>query len=191
MIHKLVLPALAAVLLGGCVTGDYAHRSGERGDYYYGRPTTEYRDVGPYGGYAPYGYGGYSPYGYGGYSPYGYGGFGYGAYGYPRGYYGYPYGYGGNYNHPYYRPYYRRPPVTYPRPDGSTAPQHRPNDRRPPWRNFDEMRRRQSADGGAVQPRSVEPASPEAAPHERGSRMEQTIRRANQNGEQRAAEQEP
>ena len=183
MIRKLVLPALAALVLAGCVSGDYAHRSGDRGDYYYGRAITEYRNVGPYGGYSPYGYGGYAPYGYGG--------FGYGAYGYPRGYYGYPYGYGGYYNHPHYRPYYRRPPVTYPGPDGSTAPQPRPNDRRPPWRNFDEMRRRQSADGGAVQPRAVEPAPREAAARERGSRMEQIIRRANPNPEQTAAEHEP
>ncbi len=103
MIRKLLSPslatALAAALLGGCVSG-YQYRDGA-GDYYYGQPQVEYRDYG-YGGYG--GYGGYdnSPYGYGG----GWGGqIGYGTGGYGYGYgYGYPYGYGGygGYGYPYY-----------------------------------------------------------------------------------------
>lgn len=181
MIRKLVLPALAATLLAGCVT-DYAYRGGSRGDYYYGQPSTEYRYHGPYGGYAPYGYGG----------------FGYGGYGVPYGYYGYPYGYGGHYHHPfyhpyYYHPYYRRAPLTSPRPGDTTPPQDRRDDRRPPWRNYDELRRRQAADGGgaAVQPREVTPARPAVEPRERDARMEQLVRRANRNAEPPSAEQEP
>ncbi|MHB8913173.1 MAG: hypothetical protein ACYC42_11115 [Lysobacter sp.] len=181
MIRKLVLPALAAALLSGCVT-DYAYRGGDRGDYYYGQPRTEYRYDGGYGGYAPYGYGSY----------------GYGPYGYPYRHYGTPYGYGGYYNRPYYPPYYRpyypRPPVTHPHPDGNPPPQQRRDDRPPPWRNYDQLRRRQSADGGPanVQPREVVPARPAAVePRERGSRMQQTIRRANRSAEPLPIEQEP
>lgn len=182
MIRKLVLPALAATLLAGCVT-DYAYRGGDRGDYYYGRPSTEYRYDGGYGGY-------------GGYVPYGYGSYGYGVYGYPYRYYGMPYGYGGYYNRPYYPPYYHpyypRPPVAQPPPEGNTPPQHRRDDRRPPWRNYDELRRRQSADGtAAVQQREIVPARPVAESREHGSRMEQVIRRANRNAETRSEEQEP
>jgi hypothetical protein len=68
MIRKLLLPAIAAALLSGCVT--YGYRDG-RGDYYYGQPGTEYRYYDGYGnpGYGYYGYPGY--YGYSGY--YGYG----------------------------------------------------------------------------------------------------------------------
>lgn len=93
MIRKLLLPTLAAALLGACATG-YDYRGGGEGDYYYGQPSVDY-----YGGY----YGGY---GYPGWSGmmgfgYGYGGYGYGGYGYP--YYGYGY------------PYY--PPVIIVRPD--------------------------------------------------------------------------
>ncbi len=184
MIRKLVLPALAAALLAGCVS-DYAYRGGDRGDYYYGRPSVEYRYDGGYGGYAPYGYG--------------YGNYGYGTYGYPYRYYGAPYGFGGfggyyspYYNYPYYRPHYRRPPLTHPRPDGNPPPQHRrDDDRRPPWRNFDELRRRPPADGGGAAVQQPVPARPVAEPRERGSRMEQVIRRANQNAEIRADEQEP
>ncbi|MGH8076153.1 MAG: hypothetical protein ACREPE_02345 [Lysobacter sp.] len=177
MIRKLVLPILAAALLGGCVT-DYAYRGGDRGDYYYGQPTTEYRYYGPYGGYGPHGFGS----------------FGYG-YGYPHRYYGYPFGYRGFYHYPPYYRHYHRPPVTWRRPDGSPTPQQRSNnDGRPPWRNFDELRRRQSADGGGTQPREVVPAGPAVAPRqprEDGSRMEQVIRRANRNADNPPAEQEP
>lgn len=182
MIRKFILPALAAALLAGCVT-DYAYRGGDRGDYYYGQPSTEYRYDGGYGGYAPYGYGGYG---------------GYGSFGYPYRHYGVPYGYGGYFNRPYYPPYYRpyhRPPtVTTPRPDGQ-PPQHRGDDRRPPWRNLDQLRRRPPADGGpaaTVQPREVIPARPAAVePRERGSRMQQTILRANRRAEPQPIEQEP
>lgn len=101
MITKLLLPALAAAVLGACATG-YDYRGGN-GDYYYGQPSVDYYD-GYYGGYGGmWGYGGYG-YGYG--SPY------YG-YGYP--YYGYGY------------PYY--PPVIIIRPDHPTRPgvgPHRP-----------------------------------------------------------------
>lgn len=175
MIRKLVLPVLAAALLGGCVT-DYAYRGGDRGDYYYGQPTTEYRYYGPYGGYAPHGFGSF-------------------GYGYPH--YGYPFGYRGFYHYPPYRHHHRHPPVTHRPPDGSPTPQHRPNDGRPPWRNVDELRRRQSADGGGTQPREVVPVRPveptvtPREPRERGSRMEQVIRRANRNAEPQPAEQEP
>ncbi len=59
MIRKLILPAVAVLLLAGCVTG-YTHRTAP-GDYYYGSPSTVYRDY-YYGGYYPY-YGRYySPY---------------------------------------------------------------------------------------------------------------------------------
>lgn len=185
MIRKLLLALVAASLLAGCVTGGYAYRNAERGDYYYGRPTVEYRYQDRYGGYGPYGYGGYAPYGYGG--------FGSGGYGVLRGYYGYPYRYGGFYNHPQYRPYYRRPPLTNPGPDGSsTPPQQRPDDRRAPWRNFDELRRRPSTDGGGAtaQPSAV-PSGRAAQPRERASRMEQIIDRANRSAERLTDEQEP
>lgn len=178
MIRKLVLPTLAAALLAGCAT-DYAYRGGDRGDYYYGRPSTQYRYDGGYGGYSPYGYGNY------------------GAYGYPYRQYGVPYGYGGYYNrpyYPYYRPDYHRPPVVQPRPDDSAPPpQRRDDNRRPPWRNFDELRRRQSANGGgaAAQPGAPVPARPAVAPRGGGSRMEQVIRRANRNAEPQRVEQQP
>jgi hypothetical protein len=177
MIRKLVLPILAAALLGGCVT-DYAYRGGDRGDYYYGQPSTEYRYYGPYGGYAPYG----------GFAPYGYGGFNFGGtYGYPYRYYGYPYGYGGFYNHPYYRPYYRRPAVT-----GPGVPQHRGDGRRPPWRDLDGLRRRPTADGGSrEQPREVVPTGPVAEPRERGLRPEPAARRSLREGRRQATDQEP
>ena len=80
MIRKLILPALAALMLAGCAT--YQYRAGSGGDYYYGQPGTEYRYYG-----SPYGYGGY---GYGGYGGYGYGSYGYGGYGYGYQPYAYP-----------------------------------------------------------------------------------------------------
>jgi len=174
MIRKLVLPAIAAVLLSGCVT-DYAYRGGAQGDYYYGRPSTQYRYDGGYGAY-----------------PYGYGRFGYGyPYSYPYGYYGSPWGYGGYHNYPYYRPYLRRPPLIHPRPDG-TPPQHRRDDRPPPWRNYNELRRpRADSGGGDAQSRPPVPARPVAEPRERGSRMEQVIRRANRKAENRNEEHDP
>ena len=92
MIRKLLLPALAATMLAGCITG-YTYRGGAGGgDYYHGRPSVEYRYYGGYGGGY---YGGYPYYGYGGYwgSPYRYG-YGYPGYVYPRyPVYRYPYRY--------------------------------------------------------------------------------------------------
>ena len=73
MIRKLLLPALAAALLGACAT-PYDYRGGH-GDYYYGQPSVDYYDS-YYGGYGyPGGWSGMLGYGYG------YGGYGYG-YGY-------------------------------------------------------------------------------------------------------------
>lgn len=93
MIRKLLLPAMCAALLGGCVTAGYGYSDGYNdGGYYYGRPSTRY-----YGG-ASYGYG--YPYGsyYGGGYGYPYGSYYGGGYGYP-----YRYGYGGYYGgYPYY-----------------------------------------------------------------------------------------
>lgn len=102
--RHLVVAALAAVALSGCVTYDHASARAP-GGYYSGRASTDYY----YGPYGSYGYG-YPAYGY------------YGSYGH----YGYPtYG-----RYPYYvphRPHYPRPP----RPDHDGD---RDNDRPPPWR---------------------------------------------------------
>src|SRR5690606_30214326 len=140
MIRKMILPALAALLLAGCAS--YQYRGGAGGDYYYGQPGTEYRY---------YGY------------PYGYGSFGYGGYGYSYpsyfsygSYYGYPYGYGGYYRPPYSGP---RPghghghgghhgggghsgghqPGDNPDPPSSNAGQDRPT---APWRDLERLRER-------------------------------------------------
>ena len=118
MIRKLLLPAVAAVLLGGCVTDGYQYRDGP-GDYYYGTPSVDYRHYG-------------SPYGYYG-SPGYYYRRGYGLYG---GFYDYPY-------YPYYPRYYYRPRPN-PGDDGSgPAPDRSDNDRPAPWRDLDELRRRE------------------------------------------------
>ncbi|MFD0739619.1 hypothetical protein ACFQZQ_10045 [Lysobacter koreensis] len=164
--------ALAATgLLAGCITGDYAYRNGGRGDYYYGQPSVDYRYEG-YGGYGHYPYGDAYRFR----SRYGYP---YGGYPYHR---GYPY-YGGHYGYPYHYPYRPRPPVVIrpPRPDGSVPPpQHRP-DGRPPWRNLDELRRRQQARGGNEQPQMAVPARPTIAePRRAESRMDQLIRRSSE-----------
>lgn len=90
MIRKLILPALAATMLAGCVTGYTYRGAAGGGDYYHGQPSVEYRYYGGYGGY--YGY------------PYGYGGYGYYGYPYRYGYYGYPYAYP---RYPVYRYPYR------------------------------------------------------------------------------------
>jgi len=169
MIRKLLLPAVAIALLGGCMTSGYHYRQ-DRGDYYYGEPSTDYRYYGsPYGGY--YGYPGYSRY------PYGYGGF-----------YRHPYYYNDPYNgYPYY-PYRPRPPVVVvPRPDDTTPPPvvDRDNsDRRPPWRNLDNLRRDPPR---GVEPQPSLPTRAAVTPPpmravrpdgDRGSRSEQVIRRA-------------
>jgi len=123
MIRKLILPAIAVLLLAGCATG-YSYRSAS-GDYYYGQPTTVYRDY--YGGYGYYGYPyyGYSPYRWGGSIRY--------SWGYPYGYYGrYP-GYywwrhAGSGHHS-------------PRPGNDQDDHDRTPDRAtPPWRDLDRIR---------------------------------------------------
>ena len=154
MIRKLLLPAVAIALLGGCVTG-YDYRGG-RGDYYYGQPNTEYR----YHGYGQYGYG----------YPYSSRYYGRGYYGYP--YYGYPYsGYPYSGYNPYYPGYgggyYPRPPVVVrpPRPghpghgdgdDDDRPPRPDDNDGSP-WRNLDELRRRKQGPQPGIS-RRVEPS---------------------------------
>jgi hypothetical protein len=176
MFRKLLLPVAAAALMAGCMTtAPYGYRGQGQGDYYYGRPSVEYRHYDGYG-YGPY-HGPYRP-GFYGSIRYGYP-YGYGYYGRP--YYGHPYGY------PYYRPIYR------PRP---TSPQ--PPDTRPDgggWRNFDELRRRRegvSVPGGSgPSPTPVAPVAPReprfVAPEPRteprvrrdeGSRMGEMIRRS-------------
>ncbi|HEY0660978.1 MAG TPA: hypothetical protein VGD21_06645 [Lysobacter sp.] len=176
MIRKLVVPALLAGLLGGCVTAGYDYRYG-RGDYYYGQPSTEYRYYGSPYGYYPYGDYRYSRYGY----PYGYGGY------YPYSYYNPYYGY------PYQRPYYPRPPVVVkpppPQPEPLRDGSKRDDYRVPPWRD---MRRRPVAGNDALQPRPAaplppqRPVAPAPAPapprieprRDDGSRMQQMIRRS-------------
>jgi hypothetical protein len=135
MIRKLLLPALAIAMLGGCVTSGYQYRGGN-GDYYYGQPQVEYRDYGyPYGGFG-YGYpGGWS------------GSFGWGyGYGDPYGFYG---GYGGYYDPwryytPYRRPHHRDHDHHGDHDDdGPGTPPHRRDDeahRPPPWRDFVRVR---------------------------------------------------
>ena len=152
MIRKLLLPTVAMALLAGCVTSDYTYRGG-RGDYYYGQPRTEYR----YHGYGQYGYG-----------------YPYDSRFYGRGYYGYGHPYGGYYPAPYYPGYggyYPRPPIVVrpPHPGhGHTPPRppHERNDRDgSPWRNLDEVRRRQQGPGpGAVAPQRVEGSAMRSPP---------------------------
>lgn len=146
MFRKALLPVLALAALSGCAT-DYSYRNGNgNGDYYYGRPQVEYRQIGGYGdggyGYGTGGYGGYGAYGYG--SPtYYYDRFGRLVYGYPYG------GYRSPYSGPYVR-YQTRPqvihhhhqhPATNPgTPNNENTGDPRPGDgRRPPWRNFGGM----------------------------------------------------
>ena len=180
MIRKLLLPALAAGLLAGCMSYGYDYRGGGS-DYYYGQPSSDYRYYGSGSGYGyggPYGSIGYGyPGGLNGSIGYGYpgglnGNIGYGSryghsrYGYyPRGYYGSPYGHYNGYGYgypydPYY--YYRRPIVVHRHPDGSTQPRRgeRPdNDSIPQWRDPDEITRRRSREPEPA-PRNVEPRWP-------------------------------
>lgn len=124
MFRKLLLPAIAIGLLGGCVSSGYQYDSA---GYYYGQPSTSYRySDGYYDGYSRYpGYPGY----YGGLS-YGIGA-GYPGYGYGR----YPYG-------------YYRPPVIVVRPGhgghggnhGHRPPSNDHNDRAP-WRDHERLQR--------------------------------------------------
>ncbi len=139
MIRKLLLPALAATLLAGCMSSGYDYRGG-RGDYYYGEPSTEYRYEGyGYGGYGSIGYGypggwngsiGYGyPYGFSRFSRYGYGY----PYGFYNGWYGYPYA---PYHHHHHNP---RPPNPTSPPPGDVGPGA-------PWRDPDEIGRRRHRD---------------------------------------------
>lgn len=174
MIRKLLLPAVAIALLGGCVSAGYSYRQG-RGDYYHGAPSVEYRY---YGGS---GYGWPQPYGY-------YGSF-YRSHGYGLGY-GYPYGYGhygdpyrNYYSYPYRSPYHR--PHHQPRAQPTVEPQvdTTPDGNRSHWRELDRLRRRDRADLNtpiapradmAPQPRS----QPESDPAPRGSAFGGMLRRA-------------
>lgn len=136
MLRKLLLPMLATAMLAGCAT-DYRYRGGN-GDYYYGQPRVEYRNMGPGGFYGGIGIGsGIGGYGYGSY-----GGFGFGQayyydrygrliHGYPNGYFGSPY-YGGN---GWYRPRPNHGHGDHNDHDGDTNGADR-NDRRPPWRDL-------------------------------------------------------
>ena len=157
-----VLPVAAAMLLAGCVTSGYGYREDRGGGYYYGQPSVEYREVSsyPYGAYGPYDY--YGPYGsyrYAYPTPYGYSYYGYGGYGYPY-----------RYVPRYYVP---RTRTVDPTPD-------RP---RSPWRDIDELRRRQRTQLPqstpsptpyvSPRPTSVTPVTPSA-----GSGMSDRIERA-------------
>jgi hypothetical protein len=171
MIRKLLLPALATVLLAGCVTG-YQYRGGS-GDYYYGQPSTQYRYYGsPYGNYGygyPGGWGGSIGYGYG-YSPYGY------------------YGYGG---YPYYRHRYPyRPPVVIVRPGSGGNDHGNDNDQRdhedrprPPWRDLGNLpgRRPQPTPTITERRRPISTPLPQTVPRVRsggGSAMGEMIQRS-------------
>lgn len=163
MLRKALLPLFAATLLGGCVTG-YDYRGGG-GDYYYGRPSVDYRYYGDYSG--PYSHGYYNRY-YGGYGP---------TFGY-----GYPYYYG------YGRPIIVRPGYGHPRPGHGDGPGHDGRNRgngRAPWRNLDRVGgdrgpRVQSPSGLRQGPAVAAPVRPAGPPQSgnRGSRMEQAIRSA-------------
>ncbi len=165
-------PIALATLLGGCVTSGYHYREDNGGGYYYGTPSVEYRDITPYpygdyGYYGPYRYAYPSPYGYRryGHDPYGYRGYWYGPYGVgPYGpWRGYPYG-----DVPRHDSGQRRPRIVDPTPD-------RP---RSPWRDFDELKRRQRTQSP---PPIVTPAAPPVtrpvAPAP-GSGLGERIRRA-------------
>jgi len=151
MIRKILMPAVAMALLGGCVTPYPAYQySGGSGDYYYGQPYIEYRDYGGYYGGLGYGhpYGWYGSIGFGGY-------YGYPYYGYPYHYYGYPYYHGWYGGWPYYnyRYYPNHPPVHRPGGghdgDDDGAREDRPE---PPWRSIDDLRPRH---GGENPPRTT------------------------------------
>lgn len=164
MVRKLLLPLLAIVLLGGCVSTGYGYRSAPRGDYYHGYPSTDYRVYGDVRYGASYGHWPYR--GYRGWNG--------------RGYYrpGYYYGYPG----------YRPPVVVRPRPDNGHDRPRQDRDRAP-WRDLDRIRQDRTptvqrrplstAPRPAVQ-RPVAPTRPPAsrANNNRGSRVGQAIRQA-------------
>jgi hypothetical protein len=187
MLRKLLLPIAAAALLAGCVTtAPYGYRGDGQGDYYYGRPSVEYRHHGVYPGY---GYPYHGPYRSGFYGRFGFG--------YPYGYYGHPY-----YRHPYYgSPYYGNPYYGYPRPiyrPRPTGPDTRPDGGA--WRQFDRLRRRDegtSPGGSGPAPTTVGPTmprEPRAEPRMRrdegGSRMGEMIRRAGEGRQPTSAQDE-
>ena len=189
MFRKFLLPVAAATLLAGCVTtAPYGYRGDGQGDYYYGRPSVEYRHHGVYPGY---GYPYHGPYRDGFYGRFGFG-YPYGYYGNPyyrRSYYGNPYYGGPYYGNPYYgNPYYGYPrPIYRPRP---TGPDTRPDGGG--WRNFDRMRRRDDGGTGGTVPGgsgpsptavvTAPPREPRVEPRMRrdegGSRMGEMIRRS-------------
>ncbi len=167
MFRKLLLPLLAVVLLGGCVSTGYGYRDSPRGDYYHGYPSTDYRVYGDYRYGRGYGYWPYAGY---------------------RGWYGPRYYRGGYYGYPGYRP----PIVVRPRPDqGHDRPR---NDRdRAPWRDLERIRREQTPTverrplSTAPRPAARPPASTPRPPasrgsNDRGSRMGRAIRQARDNG---------
>lgn len=162
MFRKLLVPLAACALLAGCITtAPYGYEGGDRGDYYYGSPSVDYRyDESGYGygfpgyGYGPPYYGPYRPgisiygtYGYPGYGYGGYGGYGYGGYGGYAPYGGYGYGYPG-YGYPTTRVHHHHLPPP-PTPVTGTQPPPQPVDRPDggPWRPIDEIHRRRSGDG--------------------------------------------
>ena len=173
----LLLPAIAAVaLVSGCVS--YGYRAGH-GDYYYGQPTTEY--VYPYG-YYDYGYPGYygAPY----WSSFGYYGY-YGPYRPHQGGHGHGNGNGHGNGHG--------------NGSGNHTPPPEPGSSRPPWRNLDQLRRRQQADGGALRPApsgisgtAPRPVISSPAPRRDDSGLGQRIRQAQEAPRRRTVqEQEP
>jgi hypothetical protein len=147
MIRKLLFPALAVAMLGGCVTSGYQYRGGN-GDYYYGQPQVEYRDYGsPYGRFG-YGY----PGGWGGSFGWGYG------YGDPDGFYGGYYDPWRYYYVPHRRPHHRDHEDRGDHHGGTDVPPVDPGDdddhRPPPWRDFVRA-------GPPGTPRGVTPALPQ------------------------------
>lgn len=133
MLRNILLSALAAASLAGCVT-DYGYRGGNGGDYYYGQPRTEYRYHDPYGYYGSYEGYYYDSFG----RPVYYMPYGYGYYSGP--YYGYPYWYR---QRPRHDDGQQTPPPTQGNDDG--------NDRKPPWRNLNGLVPRQRMDDGDEQ----------------------------------------
>ncbi|QDH71501.1 hypothetical protein [Marilutibacter alkalisoli] len=119
LLIRVLAPALAVTLLGGCVSG-YNYRA-DGGGYYYGRPSVQYQY---YGGY------GYYPYSLHPYGVYSYGHYPYRYYRPHRPYYSYP-------RYPYYPVYPHRPPVS------GKPPSHRPGDGhgKAPWRDLDRIER--------------------------------------------------
>ncbi|MDI1252312.1 hypothetical protein [Thermomonas sp.] len=143
MLRKLLLPMLATAVLAGCAT-DYNYRNGN-GDYYYGQPRVEYRNVGTNGYYGSFGLG-YGSGGYGFESSYYYDPFGRLVYGYPGGYYGSPY-YGGN---GWYRPRPHRGHGDRDDHDGDDNDGGNGNhsDRPPPWRDLGRLQQRDEDQSG-------------------------------------------